>query len=196
MPRRTHQRRRGHAATSNQPEPRGEPRAVVPGANQSRDGLNLHPRGQPQTLEVACQEGTAHTSWERGESSKVQVEHAGTMKSRLVRQRRGGEEKGTINRTLSIPQHLRDRGIAVIRPRGRKLGLWERKPRLEEAAKESEVEDCYCIQANVRQGGRGGEEREKEAYVENQGREQRSRSSSEEQRAAPHQGIAALPAML
>lgn len=40
---------------------------------------------------------------------------------------------------MSIPQHLRDRGIAVIRPRGRKLaGLWERKPRLEEAAGESE----------------------------------------------------------
>ena len=88
----------------------------------------------------------------------MQVEHAGTRESRLVRQTEGGEEEGIINRKLSIPQHLRDRGIAVIRPRGRKLaGLWERKPRLEEAAKESEMEDCYCIQASV--GQKEGEER-------------------------------------
>lgn len=115
---------------------------------------------------MACQEGTAHVSWEVGDSSKVQVEHAGTRESRLVRQRGGGGEKeGIINRKLSIPQHLRDRGIAVIRPRGRKLaGLWERKPRLEEAAEESEMEDCYCIQASVGQRRRRGE-REKEKHT-------------------------------
>lgn len=108
--------------------------------------------------------GTAHTSWEVGENSKAQVEHAGTRESRLVRQREG-EEGGIINRKLSIPQHLRDRGIAVIRPRGRKLaGLWERKPRLEEGAEESETEDCYCIQASVGQRERG-KEREKEKHT-------------------------------
>lgn len=108
--------------------------------------------------------GTAHTSWEVGENSKAQVERAGTRESRLVRQREG-EEGGIINRKLSIPQHLRDRGIAVIRPRGRKLaGLWERKPRLEEGAEESEMEDCYCIQASVGQRERG-KEREKEKHT-------------------------------
>lgn len=107
--------------------------------------------------------GTARTGWEMGQSSEVQAEHAGTGESDLRRERkREGEEGGVINRKLSIPQHLRDRGIAVIRPRGRKLaGLRERKPRLEEAAEESEVEDCYCIQASAGRRGRGGERRRK-----------------------------------
>jgi len=92
----------------------------------------------------AKQQGTGGACRDKGEQT--------------LRQRK--EEEGIINRKLSIPQHLRDRGIAVIRPRGRKLaGLWERKPRLEEAAEESEVEDCYCIQARGGHGERG--EREK-----------------------------------
>lgn len=117
--------------------------------------------------------------------------------------REGGAEKGIINRKLSIPQHLRDRGIAVIRPRGRKLaGLWERKPRLEKAAVESEVEDCYCIQASVGQRGgvEGGrstrgepeERRGEEKHTWRTRREQKSRRPCEDQTAGLHRGTPAL----
>lgn len=126
----------------------------------------------------------------------MQVEHAGTRESRLMRQKEGGggEEEGIINRKLSIPQHLRDRGIAVIRPRGRKLaGLWERKPRLEEAAEESEMEDCYCIQASVGQR-RGGERGRKRSTHGEPG--ERSRRACEDQTAGLHQGTSAPLAML
>lgn len=101
----------------------------------------------------AKQQGTGGACRDKGEQT--------------LRQRK--EEEGIINRKLSIPQHLRDRGIAVIRPRGRKLaGLWERKPRLEEAAEESEVEDCYCIQARGGHGERG--EREKRSTQRTRGK--------------------------
>lgn len=108
-------------------------------------------------------------------SSEVQAEHAGTGESDLRREReRGGggrgEEGGVINRKLSIPQHLRDRGIAVIRPRGRKLaGLRERKPRLEEAAEESEVEGLLLHPSQRRTEGRRRRRRregEREAHTE------------------------------
>ena len=84
----------------------------------------------------AKQQGTGGACRDKGEQT--------------LRQRK--EEEGIINRKLSIPQHLRDRGIAVIRPRGRKLaGLWERKPRLEEAAEESEVEEREAHKEGTRE---------------------------------------------
>lgn len=102
-----------------------------------------------------------------GQSSKAQVEHAGTRESKLVRQRK--EEEGIINRKLSIPQHLRDRGIAVIRPRGRKLaGLWERKPRLEEAAGESEWR--IVIASKPGEDTEKEERGKREAHTENRGK--------------------------
>jgi len=187
-----------HAASPNQPAPIGEPSATSPRAEQSRNGLSSHPRGQCQAGEVACQEGTTRMSWEVGESSKVQGEHAGTGESRLVRQREGGgEEEGIINRKFSIPQHLRDRGIAVIRPRGRKLaGLRERKPRLEETAEESEMEDCYCIQASGGQREGGEEKGRKRSTRGEPGDRAEERRACEDQTAGLPQGTSVLLAVL
>lgn len=132
----------------------------------------------PSQGTVLCPEGTA-----RGQQARAEQRGAGgACRDRGERPQErereggggGGEEGGVINRKLSIPQHLRDRGIAVIRPRGRKLaGLRERKPRLEEAAEESEVEDCYCIQASAGRrggGGGGGGERGRERSTHGEGR--------------------------